>query len=231
MRIAAAKPGRAPGFTLIELVLAIGISAIVIASINGAFFGALRLRNATVDAVDAAAPLDQAVTILRRDLACTVPPKPDGYMSGNFKAGNVSANGVSQPVQLEFHTATAVMSTKVPWGEIQRVAYSLKNSGSSRDLYRTVTRNLLSSAVPEIQEQVMLRGVAQFQVFCYDGSRWSEMWDTSDTASVSTNLPLAVRMLIRRSNQSPDSQPVELLVPIRSVSRNVAAPTTTTEGT
>ncbi len=229
MKTAAANPGRAPGFTLIELVLAIGISAIVLVSINSAFFGALRLRNATVEAVDSAAPLDQAATILRRDLLCTVPPKPDGYMSGAFKAGNVMANGVSSPVQLEFHTATGVMSAKNPWGEIQRVAYGLKSSGTSRDLCRTVTRNLLSLAVPDVEEQVMLRGVDQFQVFCFDGSRWTEMWDTSDSASASTNLPLAVRLVIRRSGRPADSQPVELMVPIRAVSRNIAPPAT--EGT
>lgn len=222
MTPAISRAGRAPGFTLIELVLAIGISAIVLVAINGAFFGALRLRNATVDAVDAAVPVDQAVTTLRRDLQCAVPPKPDGYMSGNFKAGSVTGTGISQPVQLEFHTATAVLSRTEPWGEIQRVAYGLKGSGNQRDLYRTVTRNLLTLAVPQTEEQLVLRGVEQFKVLCFDGSRWTETWDTSDTASPSTNLPLAVRLLIRRSPAATQSAPIEVVVPIRAVTRNIS---------
>ena len=217
-----AKPGRPPGFTLIELVLAIGISAIVLVAINGAFFGALRLRAATVESVDAAVPVDQALTTLRRDLQCAVSPKASGLMSGSFKTGSVIGNGIAQPVQLEFHTATAVFSRNEPWGEVQRVAYSLKGTANQRDLYRCVTRNLLTLATPQVEEQLVLRGVDQFQVLCFDGSRWTETWDTSDTASLSTNLPLAVRLQIRRSGSAPQSSPIEVVVPIRTVTRDVS---------
>ncbi len=211
-----------PGFTLIELLLAIAISSVVLVCINAAFFGALRLRNATIEAVEAAVPIDLAITFLRRDLQCAVPPKPGGFMSGDFKAGSVIGNGIAQPVQLEFHTATAVFSRQDPWGEIQRVAYALKQSGTQQDLYRTVTRNLLTLSTPQIEEQQMLTGVDQFQVSCFDGTQWLDRWDTSDTASINTNLPLAVRLVIRRAGTSPDATPVEVVVPLRAVSRNIS---------
>ena len=210
------------GFTLIELILAIGLAAIVLVAVNGAFFGAVRLRNRTAETIDAAAPLDQAAEILRRDLSCAVAPKPDGVMSGAFRAGNVSALGLGQPVQLEFHTATAVMDRTQPWGEVQRVAYGLRGNGNSRDLYRSVTRNLLTLGTPQTEDQLVLRDVSQFRVQCFDGAMWTETWDTSDTAALSTNLPLAVRLQIQRGGNSDPSNPTELLVPVRVVARNIS---------
>ena len=45
-------------FTLIEMILAIGIAAIVLIVVNVALFTALHLRDATADMVDAESPVD-----------------------------------------------------------------------------------------------------------------------------------------------------------------------------
>ena len=50
----------ARAFTLIEVLLAVGIFAIVLFAINTVFFSALKLERATNRAVDARAPLNQA---------------------------------------------------------------------------------------------------------------------------------------------------------------------------
>ena len=92
-------------FTLIEMILAIGVAAIVLSAANAVFFTALHLRDATSDAVDAATPVDQSLTMLRRDLQCAVPPKASGVLSGDFKIGNVTSTGISDPVAAEIYTA------------------------------------------------------------------------------------------------------------------------------
>jgi hypothetical protein len=114
------------------------------------------------------------------------------------------------------------MDRTQPWGEIQRVAYGLRGNGNSRDLYRSVTRNLLTLGTPQTEDQLVLRDVSQFRVQCYDGALWTESWDTSDTAALSTNLPLAVRLQIQRGANSDRSNPTELLVPVRVVARNIS---------
>ena len=75
------------------MILAIGVAAIVLIAINAVLFAALRLRNATSDAVDAATPLDQTVTFLRRDLQCAMTPTngTTKVLSGDFRVGNVTA--------------------------------------------------------------------------------------------------------------------------------------------
>ena len=208
------------------MILAIGVSAIVLVAANAVLFTALHLREVTVGVVDAAAPIDQTMTFLRRDLQCAVTPTngTSKVLSGSFRAGNINSPGVGEPVAVEMCTATGALDVNSPWADIQRVTYGLKNStdtSGQRDLYRTVTRNLLAvSGTPDVQEQLMMSGVESVKVSCYDGSRWQEAWDTSDVSSVNTNLPLAVRVEILMAGQNKNlSDPIELVVPIDSVAR------------
>jgi len=208
-------------FTLIEVILAIGVASIVLIAINAVFFTALHLRNATADAVDAAEPVDQALTIMRRDLQCAVPPKASGVLSGGFKIGNVISTGISDPVSAEIYTADGALSANAPWGDIQRVTYELKDSttATGKDLYRSVTRNLLTETTPDVKDQLMIRGVDSVQFSAYDGSQWDNSWDTTDTTSANTNLPVAVRVDIQLAGSVKDSSAIEIVVPIDSQSR------------
>jgi type II secretion system protein J len=213
-------------FTLIEMILAIGVAAIVLIAVNAVLFTALHLRNATADAVDAATPVDTAMVFLKRDLACAVTPTngTSKYLSGSFRVGNLNSAGIAEPVAAEFYTATGALGANAPWADIQRVTYELKNSTAAagqRDLYRSVTRNLLSiSATPDVTDQLLLSGVDNVKFSCYDGTQWQSTWDTSDATSLNTNLPLAVRVDIQMNgggNANP--APIELVVPIDSVAR------------
>ena len=224
----------AAGFTLIEMILAIGIAAIVIVSVTATFFSALSLREDTSAMVDAAAPVDTAVGFIKRDLECTVTPTngTSKLLSGGFRVGsNLSSQGVSEPVAIEFYTATGALNDAEPWADIQRVTYELKApteaSATGRDLYRSVTRNLLSLTTPDVTDQLMLHGVADLKFSCYDGAQWDDAWDTTDPAAVYTNLPVAVRVDIQMAGRA-DAQPIELVVPIDSQSRtNAVLPTPT----
>ena len=213
-------------FTLIELILAIGVAAIVLVAINAVFFSALHLRETTTNAIEEATPVEQAFATMRRDLQCAVPPNPNGVLSGDFKAGDVSSVGVADMVNLEVFTATGALSAdpSVPWGDIQRVTYGLKTpspaSGTGKDLIRTVTRNLLSGTTPEVEEQWMLGNVESVQFQSFDDAQWYDQWDTTSTASVNTNLPVAVRVRLQLSSRGNVLlQPIEMLVPIDSQSR------------
>jgi type II secretion system protein J len=213
-------------FTLIEMVLAIGVAAIALIAINTVLFASLRLRDATANVVDAATPVDQAMTFLRRDLECVVTPTngTTKVLSGDFRVGNVSSPGVAEPVAIEMFTATGALSVNAPWADIQRVTYELKQpadrSAVGKDLVRSVVRNLLTLTTPDVQDQLMLSGVASIKFSCFDGAQWQDVWDTTGVTSVYTNLPLAVRVDIQKAgNSAAQAQPIELVVPIDSQSR------------
>ena len=221
-------------FTLIEMVLAIGVAAMVLIAVNTALFASLRLRDATANAVDAATPLDQAVTFIRRDLQCVVTPTngTSKVLSGSFRAGNVSSPGVPEPVAIEMFTATGALSANAQWAEIQRVTYELKQptdrNAVGRDLVRSVVRNLLTMTTPDVQDQLMLSGVQDIKFTCFDGTALQETWDTTGLTSTETNLPLAVRVDIQMAgNNAATAQAIELVVPIDAQARTNAVLTTT----
>ncbi|MDR3460388.1 MAG: type II secretion system protein GspJ [Verrucomicrobiae bacterium] len=225
---------RTRAFTLIEMILAVGVAAIVLITANAVLYTALHLRDSTADAVDAAAPVDSTVTFLRRDLQCCVVPTngTSKILSGGFRAGDglVSGNN-NEPVVVEMYTTTGALSESVPWGEIQRVTYELKTptlgAAAGKDLYRSVTRNLLPAGTPEVTDQLMLSGVETLKFSCYDGALWQPVWDTTSSSSVNTNLPLAVKVDIQLAG-NPALAPVEIVVPLDCVARtNMVFATTT----
>jgi len=213
-------------FTLIEVLLAVGISAIVIVALGGVLFSALRLRERTQAALDEAMPVDQALVVIRRDLQCVVPPESNGILTGDFKAGSVTSLGISQSVSVEMYTSTGVLGENEPWGDVQRVSYELKDSAtrnaSGKNLIRTVARNLLSPATVQVEDQPLLGGVESVKFLCFDGSQWLDTWDTTGATSANTNLPVAVRVVIQMAenkNGGAALQPLQILVPIDSQSR------------
>src|SRR5438128_4659512 len=132
-------------FTLMEVMLALGTSAIVLAGIGGVFYSAIRLRERTSAMLDEAAPLHQALGLLRRDLQGALPP--GGVMLGDFKSGILSS-GMAQGFGLQFYTSTGAINDNAPWGDIQQVTYELREpaqraGAAGKDLFRSITRNLL----------------------------------------------------------------------------------------
>jgi len=215
----------ANGFTLIEMILAVGVAALVLAIIGSVFFAALHLRDVTQAAVDAATPVDQALGVMRRDLQCVVTPTngTSKILSGDFRVGVLTSPGISQPVAIEMFTATGVLSDNAPWGDIQKVTYELRapadGNAPGKDLYRSVTRNILAMTTPDVQDQWLLGGVQKIEFSCFDGSQWSDTWDTTGVTSVNTNLPLAIRVEIQLAGNNPAAAPpIEMLVPIDSQS-------------
>lgn len=193
------------GFTLIELILSIGAAALILIVANQVLFTSLRLRNTVSDAIESAAPLELALDSIRLDLQGAVTPKTNGLISGSFRSGNLSSTVNSQPVSLEFNTTTGSLRATEPWGSVQRVSYGLKNSVESgsgaMDLYRGVCRNLLSTSVAEVEDQLLLRDVARMDVESFDGTQWLQQWDTGDGSGITTNLPVAVRIRLQRGSR------------------------------
>src|SRR5712692_7022717 len=79
---------RNSAFTLVEVILALAISAVVLAAICGVFTGAIRLREKTSEALDTALPLTEALDTLRQDLQSAM--GPSNVLAGDFKCGGAT---------------------------------------------------------------------------------------------------------------------------------------------
>jgi type II secretion system protein J len=225
------QPVRRGGFTLVELMLVMAVCAIVLTAINGVFFGALRLREATIRAVDESEPAQLALTTMRNDLESAMSPTTNGVMTGDFRVGDITSAGMNQNVSIELYTSTGALHDNEPWGDVQCVTYELRPSAGGagnqgQDLVRSVTRNLLATITPVPEDQWMLGRVQSLTFDCYDGTQWRNSWDT--TAS-DTNLPIAVRVSIQLAGEGPGDprarEPIVLVVPIDSQSRTNQMPT------
>ena len=204
-------------FTLIEVLLAVAIFAVVLAAINTVFYSGLRLRNAMSASLERSLPLEQALHIINRDLAGIVPP---GTIAGPLKSGSSSSLSLmEQQTGPEIYTCTARVDETTPWAEVQKVTYYLRpptnfTTHAGQDLYRAVTRNLLPSSEEQPIEQFLLSDVEEILFLFYTGTEWRDSWDaTTDEMP----LPKAIKVqlfLASQENQTGRELPVELVVPV-----------------
>ena len=204
------------GFTLMEVLIATMIAAVVLAAMNTAFYAALHLRSSTSGVVENSIPLNHAVSILKADLRGIL-------ITGGLMAGPVESPGTenvnNQPTLLDIYTTTGVLRDDLPWGDVQKVSYLLKNPmGVSRpagqDLVRAVTRNLLAPTQPDLSEQSLLSGVNLLRFSFYDGTNWQTTWDSTNAVAP---IPQAIKVEIdfaKADSGGQDRLPIEIVVPV-----------------
>jgi len=73
MNPAPQKNGDAGAFTLIEMLLALAIAAVVLVAINAVLFGGLHLQARTTEITAQTLPMDHLVATMRQDLLGIVP--------------------------------------------------------------------------------------------------------------------------------------------------------------
>jgi prepilin-type N-terminal cleavage/methylation domain-containing protein len=217
-----------PSFTLVEVLLALAICAIVLAAINAVFATAVRLRDRTSAHVDQSIPANLAFEKMRLDLKSVV--GPFGFLAGDFKCGAQTMGttmGLSSSAGggLDFFASSGVISDNAPWGDIQEVYYQLtpptdKSKSLGLDLVRCVNRNLLATTTVPPDTQLLMTDVESVDFECFDGTQWRNTWDTS---AGDTNLPTAVRIRIQpavdRSISASKPEALELIVPLITQTR------------
>src|SRR5688572_6831662 len=118
---------RTRGFTLIEVLLAVSVFAIVLAAINSVFFGALRLRNRTVESLESALPLRQALSFIQKDLEGIM--VPGGRLAGTFTTTIQSMTNntafMGERVTPDIFTSSGNVGELARWADVQKVAYFL----------------------------------------------------------------------------------------------------------
>ena len=200
-------------FTLIELVLALGIAGIVLTAVNSVFFAAIKLRNSTIRVAEQTAPVEHAMDVVKRDIAGIVPP---GDLAGAMGT-DATMIGVNQALVLEFFTTSGVLQDDAPWGDVQKIDYWLqeptnRNTGVGKDLMRGVTRNLLPSTPVAPEAHKLLSGIDTFRFSFFDGTNWNDVWQVANS-----NTPVAMKAFFTFTTPkggSPISPPIQFIVPV-----------------
>jgi len=219
--------GRA--FTLLELLVATAIFALLIAALYAALFGGVRLRETAWKDFEAGVDRDQVGHILADDLNHIVVPA--GILAGPL-LGQTATNDRERADRLEFYSTTGAVTEKEPWGEIQKIEYFLEEStddtdGEGYDFVRRVQRDLLATVVEQDDvpgpEWRLLSGVTALTIQYYDGLQWVDSWDTT---TVENENPEGISL---RLDLAPDADgrirpPLEIVCESAQQPRPTASP-------
>jgi type II secretion system protein J len=212
------------GFTLLELLVATAIAAIVLLVINATFFSALRLHNTTHEKIDTDLELQRTLGIIRRDLAGIVlpgNPQATNVLFGQlttetFTSTSMDTSG-GERVSPDLYTTSGRIDGWNSFSDVQMVSYFLTpaTDGPTKNLVRLVTRNLLPVQDMVGDEQTLLTGIQSATISFYDGTDWTDTWDSPTTSMLPTAIKFSILMAPKTADTSSLTlSPVDLVVPV-----------------
>lgn len=192
----------ARGFSLLELLIAMAMSAMLALSLYTAMNVTLRARTSANAAIAPTRAGMIAIDLVQRDFESVPPPgdssSDDVTLGGPFYATHQPA-GTGDHDEVEFFTIGADPiegdpADASPLSEgIRKIELYVMVDGSSPTLVRRVTRNLMAASEPDVEEEILCRDVRSFSLRYYDGITWMEDWDST---TLEDALPLAVAITI-----------------------------------
>lgn len=217
--------GRAAGFTLLELLVATTVAAIVLLVINATFFTALRLHNTTHDRIDGDLALERSLAIVRRDLSGIM--LPGGTLSGQLQTGvggttELDLSG-GERISPDIYTSSGRIDGWSSFADVQSVAYFLApdaDGANTKSLVRVVTRNLLPVQDPTSTSETLVSGLSSAEMLFYDGVDWTDSWDSTATSTLPAAIKLSLVLAPREADAAgPTPEPIELVVPVLVTTR------------
>jgi len=221
------------GFTLIEVLIATVMFAIILTALNTVLWASMNLREKMDEKLKERRPQNYSLSIIKRDLLNIVPE--NGLLNGSLIGENQGA--ASQRMDyLEFYSSNGIVSENYFWGDVQKVEYYLADYETDHEiieptqgktLVRVVTRNLLATVVETPEEQPLLSNILSLEFNYYDGEEWLQTWDST---TQDPPMPLAIHVRIEFEEELQDENnnyiitdneriipPLETIIPIVSV--------------
>jgi type II secretion system protein J len=191
-----------PGFTLIELILAMGMISMLAVSLYATLRVAFKARDSATSGIAPMRSANVALDLLGQDIESALPPT--GLLAGAFLGQHLGDVQISQD-SIEFYCVGSSDSVDPPRSAgFRKIDIGLIASPDGRNylLVRRITSNLLSPQEVQPEEEILCRNVRSFALRYYDGSTWTEDWDSTQLGDI---LPVAVQVDLQIQT-SPDTQ-------------------------
>jgi len=179
---------RETGFTLIELVVAVAVFAVLATLAYGGLANTLAAREQITRAHDELARVETALLLLEADIANVVPRPVRDELGATMPALLAPAD---RP-EFEFTRYVDDSYADVPAVRLKRIAYTLADGKLVRAVWPILDR--VPGSVP--RRTTLLEGVQELSCRFHD-QQWFDYWPQAATAANDRRLPAAVEVRLR----------------------------------
>ena len=180
-------PCRAPGFTLLELMVAIAIFAVLSVLAYGGLRHLLKLEEGIRNASAQAERIRFAVLMLEQDLEAAAPRSVRDALGEREPALRAGLDG-----ELLALTRAVALVPGEAGVALRRVRYRLENGALYRDTWAELDR---TPATPLASRRVV-GGVAGVRLRFVDGDQWREFWPVQDGSAGLDSVPAGVEFVL-----------------------------------
>ena len=178
------------GFTLLELLVAITIFAIITTIAYGGLQTVLNSRDRITEQSEQLAELQLAFTIISRDIQQSVPRPVRDEFGTPVQA--LFSGASEQLLELTHNGAINLLDQNR--SDLQRISYSLKDEQLTRNVWPTLDR----SQSEDTQEMVLLKKVQNIEIRLLDeDGEWKQEWENADAEIM---MPVAMEINIELEN-------------------------------
>lgn len=187
------RPARRGGFTLVEILVALVVLAIMAAAAYGGLHAVMKVRENTRTSERRLQRLQLAMVTLTRDLEQAV-ARPIRHASGELAAGMLG--GDNDVPQLAFTRSGRPNPLLLPRSSLERVAYAVDDDKLVRYFYSVLDRTIEETPT----RQTLLTGVRTMHVRFLDRrGHWQAHWPPLNTEARSYDRrdPVAVQVTLQ----------------------------------
>lgn len=188
------------GFTLLEILIALILLAILTAALYGSYFGVIRARDRASAGMESRRELGATLDLIRREVSSARFNRADKRL--RFVVEDRDNFG-AQSSTLELTTLASPSLQNRRESGVVAVTYKMAEKDKKRFLTRQ-ERDLFSEETA-VHAYPQMEQISVFLVECYDGSKWVKSWDTA----INGVLPKGVRVTVRVDEEG---KPVEFSV-------------------
>jgi general secretion pathway protein J len=174
------------GFTLLEVLIALLLMAILSGALYGTFFTAVKSRDRATAQMEPLRDVRGTLDMLRREIDAAFYSTTNKRLHFVVEDRDIFGKPAST---IDFTTITTPLAGRVPSSDMIEVRYEPSENGNNIILNREEKDIYLENqpvSYPQIDE------IKGFLVECYSGGSWVKSWDTT----LNHSLPQAVRVTI-----------------------------------
>ncbi|WP_374764935.1 type II secretion system minor pseudopilin GspJ [Yunchengibacter salinarum] len=184
------RPGATGGFTLVEMLVAMAVFALITAATAALFRSSLTAGEQVSSAHDRTRSLLLARAIIARDMAQMVPRPVRGRHGDQPGPGMAGGDALIGTDLIAFRRLGWSNPLQHPRGDVEAVRYRLQNGR----LERVATLRPDPATDTATRTRLLLDGITSARIAFFADGRWHDGWQTGDITA--GRLPAAMRLTL-----------------------------------